>query len=850
VWEFFRNDVLDARNMFATTRPAYRQNQYGGTFGGPILRDKLFFFTSYEGFRIRQGVSRETTVPTALERVGDFSQSTLYGAANVYDPFALDATGQRVRFDGGRIPASRIHPGASKVLQYFPLPNVSGFPNYRVFPSQTDDNDKYMARVDYRKSDKDSFFARYAWETQPRYVPVALPLQGTFFNPNHGHSVNAAWSRILSPRLVNEFRGGTARRIALQDPEHRGVNYNAQLGYSNGATLQQPLWGFPGINVSGYGSMGGLWFDVPSWNLQFSDTLSWTRGSHSLKFGYSYTWTTEARNFNSLGAASHTFSGFYTGPLNAARTDSSIGQPFADFLLGVSNTSGGLTSDEPGLFNPRRQLHHFFVQDTWQLGSKVTVNVGLRYELNLPAYFGNGRGAAYIEELPAGQCTQFLTLGGQQRCRDIVMVYPKNAKEPISNLLKGQTYAFPHRFLDSNYLFDKDLNNVAPRLGIAWRPTRRTVVRTGYGIFFDIGLSNLFTNMGLSAPFFVTNNTSFNRAQVPTGRPGNEFGLVPPNPTQFPINLAPADGGFIEAKWAEKDYVDGYAQSWNLHVQQLFGKAFSVQVGYVGNKTTHYPTGYSINRARPLAGNQQANRPWPRLFSCDCFHSFGAGTYHSLQAEVEQRFSAGLAFRAGYTFGRSINDYRWVQDEFSRLEAKALADFDRRQVSYATAVYDLPFGRSASGAARAILQGWQVGALVSLQGGGRFQAALSADRANTGSRRVLLPNRAGNGNLEESARTVDRFFDTGAFVLQGALQYGNAGYALLEGDGIANADLVLTKRWALAEEREVQFRTEFFNAFNHPTWGVPGANVDAGGYGRVTSASQARQIQFGLKIAF
>ncbi|PYV17359.1 MAG: TonB-dependent receptor, partial [Acidobacteria bacterium] len=176
LWEFFRNDKLDARDFFSGTKPPYRQNQYGAMIGGPILKDKLFFFGSWEGSRIRQGVNQTATVPTALERAGDFSQSTRFGASQIYDPFNLDATGQRTLFPGGKIPTSRFNAVAAKALSYYPLPNIDGFPNYRVFPSIQQNNDKALGRVDYKPSDKNTFFGRYAWETEPRFEPAAIPL--------------------------------------------------------------------------------------------------------------------------------------------------------------------------------------------------------------------------------------------------------------------------------------------------------------------------------------------------------------------------------------------------------------------------------------------------------------------------------------------------------------------------------------------------------------------------------------------------------------------------------------------------------------------------------------------------
>ncbi|PYV17350.1 MAG: hypothetical protein DMG07_06055 [Acidobacteria bacterium] len=318
--------------------------------------------------------------------------------------------------------------------------------------------------------------------------------------------------------------------------------------------------------------------------------------------GFSYTHSITELFFNGGGGPTTTFNGFYSGPLNAARTSATIGQPFADFLLGVSESIGGIASEDAGKFEPRRRYYHVFAQDSWELHRKLTLTLGLRYELNMPAYFADGRGIAYIEELPASQCTNFMTIRDRKLCRDVLAVYPANAKAAMDALLGGATYGFPHKFRDGDGLFNRDLNNAVPRLGIAWRATRRTVVRAGYGVFIEAAQQDLFTSAGLAAPFFRANNLSFDRAQPPTGRDGNVLGRIPLFSVQFDPSVPPASGGFIQAKWAEPNWVDGNVQSWNLNVQRLVSKSFNVQIGYVGNKLTHWPTGYATNIARPGPG--------------------------------------------------------------------------------------------------------------------------------------------------------------------------------------------------------------------------------------------------------
>ena len=307
-WEFIRNDVFDARNFFAASKPPYRQNQFGATLGGPIVRDRVFFFLNYEGYRIRQGVNRTASVPTALERQGDFSQSTRFGLGQIYDPFNLDSTGQRVAFPGGRIPASRINPGAANALTFYPLPNIAGtFPNLLLFPSLRDDDDKFMVRFDARVTDKDSIFGRYALESEELFSPSAIPLMGTRNTPNDGYNVSAAWTRILSPRMVTELRGSVSHRVAVDQQEHHGTNYNKQFGYDNADRLPTELYGFPGIGISGYtGLGGGLFFREPTTNVHLVETLSLTRGKHSFKFGFSYNWTDQPFEYFANGGISHT----------------------------------------------------------------------------------------------------------------------------------------------------------------------------------------------------------------------------------------------------------------------------------------------------------------------------------------------------------------------------------------------------------------------------------------------------------------------------------------------------------------------------------------------------------------
>jgi hypothetical protein len=825
-FEFLRNDVLDARNFFAARKSPFRMNQFGATLGGPILHDRTFFFVAYEGLRTRQFQVRSATVPTAAQRSGDFSAA---GLRAIYNPFEVDAaTGLRAALPGNRVPASRIHPTAGKLLAFWPDENRPGDPfNFvRQFSSSTD-IDQAIVRVDHSFSERDQLFGRLSVDNNPIFVPGSITGPFGFDQQINGRQAAVVYTHIFGPRATNEFKFAYTRRRDSQRFENQGHNYAKDFGFSNADLILPEVFGFPGISVTGYTSLGGgNVFDTPTNTVSFDEKIALTRGSHFIKMGFTH-WRYRMHSIDTaVGGSSFSFTGRFSG------RGGGVGEPLADLLLGAPETIGGLSSNTVGEFAEAMSMYHGFVADDWKVGSRLTLNLGLRYELNLPPTSPGNRAVANFA---------WTTPGGG-------LIFPLDAPVPAD-------FTYPHFFRNTHRLWDVDANNIAPRIGFAFRPFRgnATAIRGGYGFFYDVGTQNFVRNIGIGPPFYVSGSTAQDFTRAPVYLLGN----VPVVP------LNPSAGVGIGFKAVDDRLRTGYVQAWNLNVQQQLAGATALEIGYAGNKGTKLVTSRPLNQPRPGPGAVQPRRPFPLFTSCQCYFGDNATSYHALQVKVERRFARGLSFLSGYTWSKGISDgsetggsgdgdAAWPQDEANRRAHKGLAPYDTRHRFTVSYVYELPIGRAGSAALRTALGGWQVGGIVALQSGFPYSVRYAVNSVNTGERTTIFPNLIGpdHGNLPESERTVQRFFNTGAFEAPAPYVYGTAGRNILIGDGIANVDFSILKRLALGEHRELQFRTELFNAFNHPTFGFPAASIGVATVGRVTTASTARQIQFGLKLRF
>ena len=826
LFEFVRNDKFDAVHFFANKaglgKPPFRQNQFGATLGGPIVSDRSFFFFAFDGTRIRNQRIRSAIVPDAAQKAGDFSGSA------IYDPFNHDATGQRIAFAGGRIPSSRVHPIAQKILSYWPDPNQADLPNFTRTLSANNDENQFIGRFDHSLTDQDDFFARFSYQNRPRFEPGTLPGFGSDLTRKSFHAM-LSWTRTFSPTIINEINVSGLHNSPKTVPEHAEQVFN--LGFPNEATLDLEQQGFPSIGVTGFAGFGGTRRGDPSTVYTATDNFSIHRGNHLFKFGFQ--WFDWGINdlLASTGGVGTNFDGGFTGPLDDARTGlASRGESFADFLLGTpQQVNNGLPL---GIFRGRQSQYHLYAADDWQVSSRLTMNLGLRWEINLPHTVAHNRAMANPDYV------------NQQ------VIYPRGAPlETGPGSIPGFAAKVPHSFRPNERLYDPNYKYLAPRIGVAFRANDRTVFRLGGGIYYGQATGSVGRSVGWAPPWFARTREFYNTAATPT----TFMGYVP----TINVDTLLANGLDFKAVVADMQ-PSATSYQWSLNLQRELSRDLALDVGYVGIRAVDLWVARNLNRPDPGPGDVQSRRPLKIATSCECWLSDSTSKYHSLQVKLQRRFSEGLFFLAGYTLSKSQDRVGiWVSNpqNIRDIDADhALTDHDVRNRFTFNTVWELPFAKGMSGGARHVLDGWQLGTIVTLQTGFPYTPFVSNRNfyVNTGGRSHLRPDLRGEnwGNLPESQRTVDRFFNPGAFGISERYTWGDAGRNILIQDGLANVDFSVIRNLSFAESHRIQLRFEFFNFFNHANFAAPSANVDRGDVGRVRNAAAARQVQFGIKYAF
>ena len=817
-YEFFRNQVLDARNYFAPADqgdPKYRRNQFGFSFGGPVIKDRSFFFGDYEGLRGREGITRLANVPTARERAGDFSQ--LPAAQRPLIP------GSQNQFPGGVIPQQFLNPIGLKIAALYPLPNrnVPG-QNYAASPVQRDRNDLFDARIDHKINNDSQFAARYSFNDRTLFEPYSGVTQ--VFVPGYGNTVLRRGQNLMlnenhtfSPRFINDVRVAFSRVGNQVLTENPGVSINKQVGLPELSNNPRDF-GLSFIRVTGFSPLGQEYNnpqDSATNVFQFLDTATYTRGSHLLKFGFDFRYTQQNafRDVQSRGLLVFPAQVSFVLPNGQPTVFPFItGNSLANLLLGLPLVTGGARLDNAQ--HLRTKSYNAFVNDSFRLTQRLTLSLGLRYEYNSPP--ADTKDRANIYNPATGKLAQVGTNG-----------IPRGGYEP-------------------------DRNNFAPRVSVAWGvgPESKTVVRAGYGVYFD--QSPLAPGEGLyfNAPYYDF-RFYFQSEQAP-------LTVFNPFPFNTPSQSAPSAFAY------DPNLRTAYTQHWNLSVQQQLGSNTVAEVAYVGSKGTKLPASRDINQ--PAPGLRFPNLPRNPLFGeITQQESSAASNYHSLQARLQQRLSSGLSLLGAYTFGKAIDnasgifastgDPNYPQNSFNLAAERGRSGFDVRHRFSLSYSYDLPFGKNLNGAAKTLLDGWQTFGVVTLQTGRPFTVALlpEFDNSNTGISNLGFlgndrPNLVGQARL--SNPTVERWFNTSAFAFPPFGSFGNAGRNILDGDGYQNVNFSLVKNTAIKESLTVQFRTEFFNLLNHPNFGLPDNFVGSPSFGRVLSAESPRRIQFGLKLLF
>jgi hypothetical protein len=583
LYEFFQNDKLSARNFFAAGKPPLRYNLYGGNFGGRIIRDKLFFFGSYEGNKNSSPVTFKSQVPTAAERQGNFAFGTGAKDAIIYDPYNLDASGMRIPYPNNTVTQDRWNAVATKYLALWPQANTPGIPNFIYNGARKNDYNRYSARIDYNISMKDTLFGRFGIQSNPIYTPGNIPGFGnaTVGNLYDGQDALVAWDHVFSPSKLNQMRfsfaNGTQRTF---QSDFGGKNIAQQLGLNYASSLGTYSQGCPALSFGiGFTTVGTCSvsqnINYPIKTFYFTDDFTIHHGAHTIKVGFLTLRYFDDSISGRPGGTNFSFSGTYTTQIN----DFGGGQAFADFLQGYL---GGLSNAPIFLSNYIRQnAYQIYFQDDWKATPKLTLQLGVRYDMDLPPYASDGKVPAWVDGL--GSRT------GQ------VLVFPANAKNAVQQALAANNgdLGFPYKFSDNNWLSDPHWRNVGPRLGFAYRPTDSAtmVIRGGFGIFYDFGNTGEQHNFGYSLPFVASGSTPPLTTSFPP--PPYRMGDTPPAPQTW-YN----PGRLLSPTYALDPNSISQARSsqWNITFQKGFLRDYAIEAAYVGNRSIHGENTYLWNR--------------------------------------------------------------------------------------------------------------------------------------------------------------------------------------------------------------------------------------------------------------
>jgi hypothetical protein len=817
-FEFLRNEKLNARNAFASGVPKLAYNQFGGMIGGPIRRDRTFFFVAYEGLTIRNDTLFNLTLPLPEYKRGDFSSllgrsvgSDALGRSvlqnQIFDPAStrLAPNGRQVRdpFPNNIIPTSRFDPAGGKVAALYADPNQPGTAaNFRLLkPGGTNDN-KFDSRVDHRFSSKDLFFTRVSWLRQESITP--RPYEYTYTGGSPGQinrwltgAVN--WTRTLTPTTLNDvrfsgFRGSINRLLSNTSTSSLGI---PSLDLSS----------LPRFILSGYDTIGDATDLRPTQEqYQIQDIATLVRGRHIAKFGADI----RRIRVNDLqrSAGSLTLSRNQT----ADPTTSGAGHVLASLLLGQID-SFSLTSDR-GRFYQRSTYMGLFAQDDFKIRRNLTLNIGVRYD---------------VEQQP-----------NETRW---------NGSNFDLNLGKVVTM----RELGRNRIQLTDKNNFSPRVGFAWKPFgQKTVLRSHYGMFY--------------LPLTGRATSAFNRFPQSQNVTGTAVGVTPAAVlSKMPPLVPSTDGLGTSHQVSNTTAAVGYFQQWNFDIQHQVSGDLLLQATYAASAGKHLPMSWQYNVLRietvqTNRGGRQDLLPYPKYGDLTGHDERANSTYHSLQLSAEKRFSKGLLFLASFTWSKMIDDTEdnfgsvYPMDPYNQHLEKGLSQAHIPKRFVASAVYDLPFGKGKrfqqKGPLSHIVGGWQLSGILAMQAGEQVWIYQSNNTAQN-SGRMFRPNLIANPVLPVDERTRQRWFNTAAFQAPAPLTFGNSNKTPgIQGPGQALMDTGLhrTVRLPFNEHTRIEFRAECFNCFNRVNLGLPGGVFGTSSFGVVSSSSAARTLQFALKF--
>ena len=830
LFEFFRNDRLDAKDYFAASdspKAPYRRNQFGASIGGPIVRNKLFFFGNYEGTKIRQAGTTIATVPTEAERSGDLS-----ALGPMYDPATTrpdpNHSGQYIRdpFPNSQIPSSRIDPISAKVIPYWPEPNSSDpLRNYVQNLSAKTDTDRWLTRIDYNLGSKDRIFGRFAYDNNPKYAPGALPTTGGTQYPDANRGVALNWSRTITPRMLNEVKLGYNRMRWGYFPQNSGKGLAADLGLTGIATSPSYALSFPAIGISGLTAPSDTipFFFVDN-HFQYADTLSYERANHTLKFGFEFSRT----QTNTIGYGPLQGVYVFTDRFTNVPATGTGGSAFADFLLGDASAVQILPSAPLQYY--RGADYSGFVTDDWKLSGHLTLTLGLRYENQRPFVEKYDRMVAYDPTTKK-------------------LVFPRDA--PIGDFFQTARPDLPYTLRDQRSDYNPVNHDFAPRFGFAYRPFKgnTTVVRGGFGIFYSGWMTDIFENTGTAPPFVA--------------RAGYTADPLFPNLGWNTRGVGFAKTPYSLYMMTDRNVVNPYVEEWNLNIQHSFTSSLVLETGYFGHHGLKLPGVSQINAAPTSSlALLQPRLPDPNYSSIISWGSIYNSWHESATVSLKKQYSNGLQFLTGYTYGKTLDETSTANSQvFQRFASgpgkfdRGPADFDLRHQFVGSFLYELPFGKGRMflsgihGLPSAVISGWAANGIVTVRSGFYSTVGLAQDNLNNGL--SSLPNQIGSGQVT-SGRSINNWWNSAAFVIPPFGVQGNAGRNTLEGPGMSTANLSVVKTTTIREGRErLEFRAEFYNALNHPNFSQPNTLLDTPQFGQIFGTSIAmREVQLALKLYF
>lgn len=863
VFEFFRNQALNARNVFAPAspvKPAYTRNQFGGVLGGPIQKDRAFFFVDYQGQRQTIGRTVISTVPTLLQRQGIFTEAIGGRVPVIYDP-ATTGGNARTPFAGGVIPSSRFDPVAAALLARYPLPTGSGTANnFSRVDNETQDQNQFSLRLDQQfAGTRDHVFGRLTRFSET-FIPVTpLPdgsgaTSGTLGpQDTTSYSFASHYQRTLSPRAFNELRiGDTRRQVDRRAAELTGTA-SSVLGLPGIPTRARFPNTLPTFTIAGYqqlGSPANTATDFSTSVTEIADSLTWMKGKHSFKFGADLRWA----RLNVVQPPSPTgtfaFSALFTDLPGTPNT----GTPLASFLLGqVQQFSIDLQQRQ---IRNRAHIQEYFAQDDWRVDNRITVNAGVRYTLNVPSTEVNDQTAVFNLQ------TQQLEYAGQNGT-------PRAARQ-----------------------LHKD--NLGPRLGVVWRMDDKTVARAAYGLVW-IEMSGITTPFTTPVfPFLQTVSQRTLDNIVPA------FTLAQ-GPSVSPIALT-GNAGLGQGVFAvDRDLGSGYVQQWSASMQRDLARNITAEVAYLGSRITHVgipdtnlnqlsveqlKLGSALTQrvANPYFGIiprssslgdptiplAQLLKPYPQYTTVSLYrNNVGTTVYKGVSMRVQQRLSHGLSYLLAYTRSKLVDDASSVfdasiltgpianypvADSFNRTLERDYSTGDIPHVFAASGTWELPFGATrAHHVPRAlgwVVNDWSVSGVLTLQSGVPIAVTQSVNNNAFAGFGVQRPNLVGDPTLPSDQRTVTKWFNTAAFAAAPQFTLGTASRNPVRGPSYRNLDIALARRVRTVRAQALELRAEAFNVTNTPALGAPNGVFGTAAFGTITSAGDPRVIQLAVKYLF